>query len=93
MTQQEAIKRIQKHNKIHSKKERNHAIYITEALNMACEALDMQIPRKPITQEEYSFICPICQQDLGITQEDISIYDMTPPRHCECGQALDWSDT
>ena len=57
-------------------------------------ALEKQIPKKVIKQGKYSFVCPYCKQDLGIEQEDISVYDMTPPKHCEhCGQALDWSYT
>lgn len=51
MTPQEAIQRIKQHNEIHSKNER-FAIYITEALNMAVEALEKQIPKKPMTQFE-----------------------------------------
>ena len=62
------------------------------AYEVAVEALEKQIAKKPIAQGKYSFVCPVCKQDLGIEREDISVYDMTPPRHCECGQALDWSD-
>ena len=30
---------------------------------------------------------------LGIDEDDIAVYDETPPNYCEkCGQALDWSD-
>lgn len=39
MTPQEAISRIKIHNEIHSRKE-HFAVHITEALQMAIEALD-----------------------------------------------------
>lgn len=44
MTNQEAIERIEHHIIIHGAKE-PHAVYITEALNMAIEALKAQGPR------------------------------------------------
>lgn len=46
MTEQEAIRRIKNHNEIHSRKEPFHAIQIAEALEMAVEALEKQIPKK-----------------------------------------------
>ncbi len=65
-----------------------------ECLEMAKKALEKQIPKKPILQGKYVFVCPFCKQDLGIEEEDISVYDMPTPKHCcHCGQALDWSDT
>lgn len=50
MTNQEAIERIERHIIIHGAKE-PHAVYITEALNMAIEALKAQEPRV-MTKEE-----------------------------------------
>lgn len=47
MTAQEAIERIREHNTIHKYKE-HHAIYITEAFEMAIDALEKQIPKKPV---------------------------------------------
>ena len=41
---------------------------------------------------------PLAEYDIAslaysIEREDMTIYDMMPPNHCElCGQALDWSD-
>ena len=94
MTPQEAIKRIQKHNEIHSRAEKGFAVRITEALNMACEALDYRTPRKPeIEGDGYddngnliydTGICPVCRERYEI--------DYETPKFCkECGQALDWS--
>lgn len=46
----------------------------------------------PIPSGKHRFKCPFCKEELSIEREDIYVYDMTPPNHCEkCGQALDWS--
>ena len=65
-----------------------------ETFEKVKEALEKQTPKKPLEHGKYGFACPSCKQKLGIEREDISVYDMKPPEHCEpCGQALDWSDT
>lgn len=88
MTPQEAKRRIKEHNEIHSKNER-FAIYITEALNMAVEALEKQIPKK-LTLKHRCYagsvkrgVCPNCL----MTENNNANYCRA------CGQALDWSDT
>lgn len=51
----------------------------------------LKIARKPIKIGKYGFGCPNCKDDLGLEEEDIYIYDMTPPKYCSnCGQRLDW---
>ena len=80
MTYQEAIERIKIHNEHHSQQER-FAIYITEALNMAIEALEKQIPKKP-TKTRNEIVCPTCKTLVG-----------SSPYCRYCGQALDGSDT
>lgn len=98
MTLQEAIRRIKNHNEIHSKNE-HFAIYITEALNMAVDALEKQIPKKPDYEADgydengiliYDrAICPNCENDDF--EYDINNWGC---KFCpDCGQALDWSDT
>lgn len=53
MTPQQAIMSIKKHNEVHSKRERN-AVFITEALCMAVDALEKTIAKKPVhIHEEY----------------------------------------
>lgn len=56
-----------------------------EAKTKAIEALELQIPMKPIDNEKYQrFDCPRCH--------DVVIhYYIGKPRRCICGQALDWS--
>ncbi len=93
MTVKEAIYRIIKHNAIHRRKERN-AILITEALNMAVEALEKQIPKKPDISGDScdkdgnliydTYDCPNCHTSYEIEYEK---YNYCP----SCGQALDWS--
>lgn len=82
MNAQEALARIKEHRDIHFHNELN-AIYITEALDMAIEALEKQIPEKVKIENGY-FECPYCQTDIEIDKGK---------SYCEvCGQALDWSD-
>lgn len=68
MTVQEAIKRIKDHNEIHSKNE-HFAIHITEALNMAIEALEMRTLKEPdfyMIQRDVSYKCqcPNCKRTI-----------------------------
>lgn len=54
------------------------------ALDMAIEALEKQIPKKPTIDEydgTYSYICP-CEAEVEENQAYCDI----------CGQALEWSD-
>ncbi len=94
MTAKEAIRRVIEHNEIHSRKERN-AILITKALNMAVEALEKQIPKKPNLSGDScdkdgnliydTYDCPSCHTSYEMEYEK---YDHCP----SCGQALDWSE-
>lgn len=59
------------------------------ALDMAIDALEKQIPKKPERDEEYPLgrVCPKCCAYLGNVQFMSSNHD-----YCKwCGQALDWS--
>ena len=89
MTYEEAIRRIETHNKIHFAKEFPRAIKITEALDMAIEALEKQIPKKPVweclgdslSNADIITMCPCCYKSIEEGEH-----------HCECGQAIDWSE-
>lgn len=68
-----------------------------EALNMAIEALERQIPKKPeFVEDEYlnSFkcYCPQCGFYFGTKgKHSVVLFDM--PKYCpKCGQVTDWSD-
>lgn len=93
MTPQEAILRIKNHIEVHSRKEKHFAIKITEALKMAIEALEKQIPMEHhhtrIFEIHDKARISICSSCLGciVTRKDEF------PKFCTwCGQALDWSD-
>ena len=54
-----------------------------DALEMAVNALEKQIPQKPKTDDRYViYICPCCNNLIKLCKN-----------YCEyCGQKLDWSD-
>lgn len=54
------------------------------AFERAIEALEKQIPKKPIMLEQI-YVCPTCGDSFNMNE-----YEMD---YCwECGQGLDWSD-
>lgn len=56
------------------------------------EALEKQIPKKPINEECY-YICPCCRGELGVSDDDIFIYKLSMPKYCSnCGCMLDWTE-
>ena len=95
MEVREAIERIKEHNRIHFEKEYPRAIKITEALDMAIEALEKQIELEPMYGWGVTYYCP---PDCG--GEEFDEYGWIPscPRctrvidnfttRCECGQAI-----
>ena len=60
------------------------------ALLMAYKAVEKQIPKKPVFKKDRygsnRFYCPTCDKAIFGRMLDWQ------PRHCDCGQALDWSD-
>jgi hypothetical protein len=94
MSPEEAIRRIKNHNEVHSRKEKHFAVHITEALNMAVDALEKQIPKKienaHVIWNRFDAIdhwegsCPNCKTNIRFSVD---------VNYCfYCGQALDWSD-
>lgn len=86
MTYEEAIAMIQNDKKIHHD-------YLSgkyrKALTMAIEALEKQIPKKPIHKHK-NYYCPICKEDGWVLWDDAEPNDFD--NFCgKCGQALDWS--
>ncbi len=56
------------------------------------EVFEKQIPKKPINEGCY-YLCPCCRGDLGVSDDDIFIYELPMPKYCSnCGCALDWSE-
>ena len=61
----------------------------TMAMKVAVEALEKQIPKKPLYENTYDdcvvYSCPACKDEKLILSGD---------NYCAtCGQALDWRDT
>lgn len=65
-----------------------------EALQIAAEAVEKQIPKKPVKDKEarygmgyeyHDWCCPTCHGFLSFEPSPaVTIH------HCKCGQALDW---
>ena len=85
MTYEEATERIEcilKNNSF-TKADKN-------ALKLAIEALEKQIPKKPLHMHK-NYYCPICKEDGWMMWDDAIPNDMD--KYCGmCGQAIDWSD-
>lgn len=89
MTAEEAIKTIQV---AIAEVEWEYPLDYSIAFETALNALEKQIPEKPINEECY-YICPCCQDDLGVSDDDIFIYELSMPKYCSnCGCVLDWSE-
>ena len=59
-----------------------------EAISMAIEALEKQIPKKPLHMHK-NYYCPICKEDGWMLWDDAIPNDMD--EYCgKCGQAIDW---
>ena len=89
MTYQEAIEILQE--------ERDYAqflSYVNEALKIAIESLEKQIPKKIINQKSLWCICPSCGGSLFTKKSNVKEHIANGAiTHCEhCGQAIDWSD-
>ena len=58
-----------------------------DAIYVAIEALEKQIPKKPVDNPENGwFECPNCGLIVWV------YYGSGETHHCECGQALDWEE-
>lgn len=77
MTGNEAIKHLQ-----HTYDFGEHTSIVKEALSMACNALEKQIPKKP--KDTDWLYCPSCGIVLDVIEQK---------NYCgDCGQKIDWSD-
>lgn len=87
MTYEEAIKNINALNAVCGQK----GLYDAEfesALALAIEALEKQIPKKPLHMHK-NYYCPICKEDGWMLWDDAIPNDMD--EYCgKCGQAIDW---
>ena len=58
------------------------------AINIAIEALDRKIPKKPLHMHK-NYYCPICKEDGWMLWDD-AIHNDTDEYCGKCGQAIDW---
>ena len=87
MTYEEAIKHFKSLQKRYTKE---HNGRMCEKVNLALEALDKQIPKKPLHMHK-NYYCPICKEDGWMLWDDAIPNDMD--KYCgKCGQAIDWND-
>ena len=91
MKNEEALKTLR-----YEIEEEGHCSYIEEEMKLAMNALEKQIPKKPIKKNpivyaktidgkaRYSFdyYCPFC-----------GVIPRLSDHHCICGQALDWGES
>lgn len=63
------------------------AIEVAKTIDIAVDALDKRIPKKPIKDKRYTKeLCPVCN-------DFVRLYAGTPMNFCcNCGQSLDWGD-
>ena len=98
MTAQEAIKRLQ-----YERPAREYHSNLNEVFDMAIEALEKQIPKKPLYKQgtRYKWIDSILERGRYHNVEKWSNRDACPnckkdilqTNYCEkCGQKLDWGD-
>ena len=85
MTYEEAIKHFKSLQKRYTKE---HNGRMCEKVNLALEALEKQIPKKPLLMHK-NYYCPICKEDGWMLWDDAIPNDMD--KYCgKCGQAIDW---
>ena len=95
MTESEAIKLI-KSNRPESGYIIVNYLKLNEALKMAINALEKQIPKKPDCIEDKMWCCPVC--DNHLLPKWIKYPTELMPKteglpHCmSCGQKIDWSE-
>lgn len=63
---------------------------VLEPISMAIEALEKQIPKKPIIIEWNPAKCPCCGEELSESLGDGYYKHWTTKKICDCGQKLRW---
>lgn len=62
-------------------------------LKIIKEALEKQIPKKPIIWENRHYFSPTPNDDWGYECPCCGNQEIDyPEHHCDCGQALDWTE-
>ena len=88
MKYEEAIKHFKSLQKRYTKE---HNGRMCEKVNLALEALEKQIPKKPLHMHK-NYYCPICKEDGWMLWDDAIPNDTD--KYCGmCGQAIDWKES
>lgn len=66
-------------------------VMLQESIDMAIQALEKQIPKKPVKDGKWSYKCPCCGGNAETDCGD-NFYDYRLDYCNGCGQKLDWSD-
>ena len=105
MTPQEALKVLgDTHFFVNNEAEEQKCRVYQAAFKTAIQALEKQIPKKPILVEtkcfdgstaDFVFVCPVCNRKICSepTDDVMASFLKEDYPHCNCGQALDWSGT
>ena len=71
--------------------ERKPPDYVVRMMRTILENNGKADLQSPIEYDKHYYKCPRCNEDLGVSEDDIYVYGITPPNHCKCcGQALKW---
>ena len=73
-------------------KETSNTPHIIASMAFAIEALEKQIPEKPIIEPWTIAKCPSCKTNLGESLKDGYVKNWTSKKVCDCGQLLDWNN-
>lgn len=65
---------------------------LREALDLAMQALEKQIPLPPIKASWSPALCPTCRTELSESVGDGYYKDWISLKHCGCGQNLKWDN-
>lgn len=96
MTYKEAFERVRRHAAMQLGKRGEDPVKTMEALDMAVEALDKQVPRNIIIEgmDESDWVyCPRCGETLGVNEDAYNSFceNNWQPIYChKCGQAVVW---
>lgn len=58
------------------------------AIKLAIDALEKQVPKKPISNKRGYYDCPNCSCNLEVVLDEVSDIDFC----FICGQAIDWTE-
>lgn len=64
--------------------------HVAEGIDLAIEALEKQIPKKPIIEKWSPALCSSCGSELSESLGDGYYKHWKNKKVCDCGQLLNW---